>query len=101
MYSKFCETMKTLRKQRGLNQEQMAETLGVSAQAVSKWECGGSFPDISLLPIIADYFGVSVDYLLGHDTSKRVEKSKKSVCRQRHCFRNRSICRPCPCFVRR
>ena len=42
MYSKFCETMKTLRKQRGLNQEQMAETLGVSAQAVSKWECGGS-----------------------------------------------------------
>ena len=81
MYSKFCETMKTLRKQRGLNQEQMAETLGVSAQAVSKWETGGSFPDISLLPIIADYFGVSVDYLLGHDTSKRVEKIEK-ICLQ-------------------
>lgn len=70
----FSDIMKTLRKQRGLTQEQIAETLGVSCQAISKWETGGSFPDISLLPIIADYFGVSIDYLLGHDAGKRMEE---------------------------
>ena len=70
----FSDIMKTLRKQRGLTQEQIAETLGVSCQAISKWETGGSFPDISLLPVIADYYGVSIDYLLGHDTGKRMEE---------------------------
>ena len=48
-------------------------------QEISKWECGTSYPDISLLPIIADYFGVSIDYLLGHDTSKR-EEAIEQVC---------------------
>ena len=77
----FSDIMKTLRKQRGLTQEQIAETLGVSCQAISKWETGGSFPDISLLPVIADYYGVSIDYLLGHDTGKRMEEIDR-VCAQ-------------------
>lgn len=73
MNNYFGDIIKKIRKQRNLTQEQIAEAFGVSCQAISKWETGTSYPDISLLPIIADYFGVSVDYLLGHDTSKQKE----------------------------
>lgn len=73
MQNNFSDVFKKLRKQRELTQEQIAEMLGVSSQAVSKWETNTSYPDISLLPIIADYFGVSVDYLLGHETGKWLE----------------------------
>ena len=75
----FGEFIKKLRKQRNLTQEQLAEAFGVSCQAISKWETATSYPDISLLPIIADYFGVSIDYLLGHDTSKQ-EEAIDQVC---------------------
>jgi transcriptional regulator with XRE-family HTH domain/predicted membrane protein len=54
-----------LRKEKGLTQEQLAEKVGVSPQAVSKWENDVSCPDITLLPLLADLFGVSVDELLG------------------------------------
>ncbi len=54
-----------LRKEKGLTQEQLAEKVGVSAQAVSKWENDISCPDITLLPLLADLFDVSVDELLG------------------------------------
>ena len=81
MGKNFSNNFKSMRKQRGLTQEQIAETLGVSCQAVSKWETNSSYPDISLLPIIADYFGVSVDYLIGLDTSKQIEEIN-SVCKE-------------------
>ena len=67
----FGNNIKTLRKNRNLTQEQMAEFFGVSSQAISKWETNISYPDISLLPIIANFFGVSTDELLGYDMSKR------------------------------
>lgn len=54
----------TLRKQRNLTQDQLAEAMGVSAQAVSKWENDLSCPDITMLPNLADYFQVSIDSLL-------------------------------------
>jgi len=56
------------RKRLGLTQEQLAETLGVTAQAVSKWENDQSCPDISMLPKLAQLFGTTVDALLGNDT---------------------------------
>ena len=65
----FATTLQTLRKKRGVTQEQLAAYLGVSPQAVSKWE-NGSFPDGDLLPRIADYFEVSIDYLYGRDTER-------------------------------
>ena len=55
----------TLRKSRGMTQDQLAEKMGVSAQAVSKWENDISCPDISLLPKLAELFQVTTDYLLG------------------------------------
>ena len=53
-----------LRKAKGVKQEDIAKAVGISAQAVSKWENGGT-PDIELLPRVADYFGVSIDRLFG------------------------------------
>lgn len=55
----------TLRKQKSMTQEQLAERVGVSAQAVSKWENDVSCPDISLIPQLADVLGVTTDELLG------------------------------------
>lgn len=55
----------SLRKEAGLTQEQLAEKLGISPQAVSKWENGISCPDISILPTLASLFHVTVDDLLG------------------------------------
>lgn len=57
------QKIKQLRYKAGMTQEQLAEQMGVSAQSVSKWETGASMPDISLLPILAETFGVSIDEL--------------------------------------
>ena len=53
------------RKRLGLTQDRLAELLGVTAQAVSKWENDQYCPDITMLPKLAQTFGVSVDELLG------------------------------------
>lgn len=55
--------IKTLRKQRGITQEQLAQSIGISFQAVSKWENNIALPDITLAPKIASYFGISMDEL--------------------------------------
>ncbi len=60
--------IQTLRKEKNLTQEQLAEQIGVSAQAVSKWENDYSCPDISILPKLAEVLGVSTDTLLGVET---------------------------------
>jgi transcriptional regulator with XRE-family HTH domain len=63
----IAENLKKLRKAKDITQDELAESLGVSYQSVSKWERGDCFPDISLLPCLANYFGVSTDELLGMD----------------------------------
>ena len=59
------DTLARLRKAHGLTQETVAGRLGVSNQAVSKWESGVCYPDITLLPDIAALYGVSIDALFG------------------------------------
>ena len=51
----IAQNLRKYRKERGLTQEQLAKTLAVSAQSVSKWECGDGYPDIELLPNIANH----------------------------------------------
>lgn len=63
----FAENLKRLRKEKGITQEKLAETLGVSAQSVSRWELSICYPDLEMLPPLANYFGVTVDHLLSND----------------------------------
>lgn len=73
---KIGEKIKEARKVQNLSQETLAEEIGISVQAVSKWECGQSCPDIMYLPHIADYLGVSLDFLLREETSEFVRPQK-------------------------
>lgn len=61
------------RRKMNLTQDQLAEKMGVSSQAVSKWENDLSCPDISLLPSLADLFGISIDELLRGESQKVVQ----------------------------
>jgi transcriptional regulator with XRE-family HTH domain len=61
------------RKKKGIKQDQLAEHIGVSPQAVSKWENDLSCPDIALLPQIADYFNITIDELLRGEKSQVVQ----------------------------
>ena len=60
----FADKLKSLRAEKRVSQEKLAQYLSVSFQAVSKWENGNAYPDITLLPDIARFFGVTVDELL-------------------------------------
>lgn len=62
----LSENIRSLRKQRHLTQEQLAEVLGVTAGAVYKWESGLSIPELDLIVEMADFFDISVDTLLGY-----------------------------------
>ncbi len=62
--------IKFLRKEKKVTQEELAEYLHISSQAVSKWETGASCPDIDLLPKLAIFFGTSLDMLLDFDQSQ-------------------------------
>ena len=59
--------IKKLRRDRDLTQEEVATHIGISCQAISKWERGDGYPDITMLPTLANYFGVSIDALIGMD----------------------------------
>lgn len=70
----LSENLKKLRREKGNTQDDLAMHLGITAQAISKWERDEGFPDITLLPMIASYYNVSVDDLLGVG---KIEKEKK------------------------
>lgn len=81
------ENIKKYRISKDLTQEDVAEYLGITAQSVSKWERGESYPDITFLPALANIFETSVDLLLGMDTIRAEETRynihKKAVAYQR------------------
>ena len=67
-------TIRRLRLERDMTQEQLADALGVSFQSVSRWESGTNYPDIELIPDIAVFFGISADDLMGLTGAVRDEK---------------------------
>ncbi len=77
---KLGENLKKYRTDRLLTQEGLADILGVSAQAVSRWENGTTYPDITLLPTIASYFEITLDELMGMQDFKSEEKIKTLLC---------------------
>ena len=72
------DRIKYHRKRLGMTQEQLAQRIGVSTQAVSKWENNLSCPDISVLPELAEIFDISVDELLGKDTASGTAPVKEA-----------------------
>ncbi len=67
------DTIRKLRKEREITQEEFAEVLGVSCQSVSRWENDTCYPDIELIPTIAAFFGISTDKLMGIDEAAEKE----------------------------
>ncbi len=61
----FSEKLKELRQETGLTQTQLAKKVGISQAGIAKWETGDRSPDIEFVVILAKFFGVSTDYLLG------------------------------------
>ena len=62
-----------LRKEKGVAQETLANALGITGQAVSRWESGGSYPDMEMIPAIANYFGITIDELFGYKSDRDVK----------------------------
>ena len=84
----IASNISALRTERKMTQFQLAEILNYSDKAVSKWERGESVPDVIVLKQIADYFGVSVDYLLSEDHE---QYNKEKVQRDKYTSRNKLI----------
>lgn len=70
MHLNLGKNIRELRRRDGRTQEALADALGVTPQAVSRWEQGGSYPDMELLPAIANYFGVTIDELFGYHSNR-------------------------------
>ena len=86
MAMKIGEKIKALRKEKNISQESLAKVLGVTFQAVSKWETNATAPDISLIPSIASFFGVSIDELFDYNVFENEQKIE-SICREAARFR--------------
>ena len=95
------ESIRALRRERGMTQEQLAEAMNVSAAAVSKWENGQSVPDIAMLTALADFYEVSLDALVGYTIhpcrrEEVVERIRRpSPRRRRPCGATRTISGSC------
>ena len=72
-------TIKRLRREKNMTQEQLAEYLDVTSRAVSQWECDRTAPDLSMLPSLCHVFGVSSDCLLGIDVDRMNEEIEKII----------------------
>ena len=79
MKLKIGTVIKKLRTERGVTQEELANKIGVSFQAVSKWETNATTPDIAILPRLALYFGVSIDALFSMNQDDYLEKISNMI----------------------
>ncbi len=90
MEIRIGENIKRLRKAKNLTQEQIAELLGISVTAVSKWERCETYPDITLLFPLAHYFGVTLDELMGYDE----ERVQAEITETLECYRSLWLTEP-------
>ncbi len=67
----FAENLKAIRKENRVTQEELAEILGVSRQAISKWESGNGYPETEKLLVISKKLNVSLDYLMGNEVLEK------------------------------
>ena len=80
MQLKLTENIKRYRKEMGLTQDGLAEALGVTIGAVSKWENGNNVPDITTLMELANLYNISMDELLSYDkSSKNIDKMVETI----------------------
>lgn len=86
MAMKIGEKIKVLRKDKNITQEYLANALGVTFQAVSKWETGTTVPDICLIPPLANFFGVSIDELFDYNVWEN-ERAIDEICRRAYARR--------------
>jgi len=82
----FGNRIRELRRKKGITQEQLASALSISPQAVSKWEMSAGYPDISLVPVIAGYFEVSLDVLFDFDVSQIKQRVEDILDDASRCF---------------
>ena len=75
------EKIKELRKRDLRTQDELAYALGITPQAVSRWENDGSYPDMEMIPAIANYFNISIDELFGYENNreKKIEAIVQKV----------------------
>ena len=73
MQIKLGEKIKELRKRDGRKQEDLAVAIGVTNQAVSRWEASGGYPDIEMIPAIANFFHITIDELFGYDNDRQTK----------------------------
>ena len=84
------QKIRELRRRDGRTQENLADALGVTSQAVSRWEANGGYPDMQMIPAIANYFHISIDELFGYhdDREKKIkgilENATEIMTRQGH-----------------
>ena len=78
MNNRMGERIRTLRKAKNISQETLAHYLGISFQAVSKWENGSAMPDVALIPAIASFFEVSTDELFDYNTWETEQKVQQA-----------------------
>lgn len=76
----FPEKLQLLRKSKGLTQEELAEKVSVSRQAITKWESGQAYPDISNLISISEFFKVTIDHLVKDNDSCITSIVKEDSC---------------------
>lgn len=92
----FSDNILTLRRKKHITQEELATAIGVTKASVSKWETGATMPDILLLPLLASYFDVSVDDLLGYKPQLSREQIQKIYAQLAEAFANQPFAEVMP-----
>ena len=94
------ERIRQLRAKKNVTQEQLAVFLGVTPQAVSRWENGGGYPDIEYLPMLADFFGVTTDDILGIHPDTRAQRLREIYAQIEYTSKNKEASEDTIAYIR-